>query len=76
MCRNETLTSAVITSYSHTVWNVSTDSQLIFHRNILPPSSWSKNEPNSFCDLLVAGPFISLFFDPEDGSEMFLQNIS
>jgi hypothetical protein len=46
-----------------------------------PPSLASKNEPKkkpawlSACYVLVAGFFICLFFNPEDGSDMFLRNV-
>jgi hypothetical protein len=50
-----------------------------FQRNISPPSSGLKSYPNkkpcktgSVCRLLLAGPFLTLLFDPEDGGDMFL----
>jgi hypothetical protein len=48
---------------------------------MLPPSSKSKNKPNkkpaysSACNLLHTGFLFSVFFDPEDGGDMFLRNI-
>jgi hypothetical protein len=53
------------------------ESQPTFRRNISPPSSGSKNKPNKKPALLVtcfySGFFLGLFFDPEEGGEMFLQ---
>jgi hypothetical protein len=43
-----------------------------------PSSSGSKNKPNknsSIGYLLHAGFFPGLFFDPEDGGDMFSQNV-
>jgi hypothetical protein len=39
-----------------------------------PPSSWSKNRPNRN-QRERAGDKQGLFFDPEDGGDMFLQNV-
>jgi hypothetical protein len=33
-------------------------------------------KPSSACYLLLAGFLLGLFFNPEDGDDMFLQNIS
>jgi hypothetical protein len=41
---------------------------------MLPPSSASKNKPNK--NLLHAGFFIGLLFDPEAEGKVFLQIIS
>jgi hypothetical protein len=57
---------------------LSTESQPTFWRNMLPPSSESKNKPSkqsSACYLLHAGFLLDLLFDPEDGGDMFLQNV-
>jgi hypothetical protein len=43
----------------------------MFWRNIRPPSSGSKNNPHSACHLLLDAFLSGLFFDPEDGSNMF-----
>jgi hypothetical protein len=53
-------------------------SQLTFQRNMSPPSSQSKNTPSKSSDyyLLHAGFLLGLFFNPEDGGDMFLQNVS
>jgi hypothetical protein len=45
-----------------------------------PPSSGSKNKPSKkpsyfACYLLHAGFFLGLFFNPEDGSNIFLKNV-
>jgi hypothetical protein len=44
---------------------------------MLLPSSGSKNKPSKkpACYLLHAGFLLGLFFDPEDGRDMFLQNV-
>jgi hypothetical protein len=43
---------------------------------MLPPSSGSKNKPRNQQALLAATCLLlGLFFDPEDGGDMFLQNI-
>jgi hypothetical protein len=45
---------------------------------MMPPSSGSKNEPSkktSACYLLRAGFFLDLFFDPEGGGDIFLENV-
>jgi hypothetical protein len=52
-----------------------------FQRSISPASSGSKSKPNnkpcktgSVCRLLLAGPLLTLLFDPEDAGDMFLRN--
>jgi hypothetical protein len=45
----------------------------MFRRNMLPPSSGSKSKPNT--KPAEAGGKLRLLFVPEDGSNMFLQNI-
>jgi hypothetical protein len=47
----------------------STERQPTFQRNLLLPSSGFKNKP--YVDFLFA-----LFFDPEDGDDIFIQNFS
>jgi hypothetical protein len=53
----------------------------MFRRNISPPSSGTKNEANQ-CESkwqeelsFQAGLLLGLFFDPEDGGDMFLRNV-
>jgi hypothetical protein len=43
-----------------------------------PPSSWSRNEPSKSTAsyLLLANFLLGLLFDPEDGGDMFLRNVS
>jgi hypothetical protein len=43
-----------------------------------PPSSGSKNESSKkpVYFVLFYGFFLGLFFDPEDGSDIFLRNVS
>jgi hypothetical protein len=38
-------------------------------------AAWSMQQSTA-CHLLHAGFLLALFFDPEDGGDMFLQNIS
>jgi hypothetical protein len=49
----------------------------MFPRKISPPSSGSKNKPNNkpawFATYFHAGFFLDLFFDLEDGSDIFLR---
>jgi hypothetical protein len=56
----------------------SIESPLAFWRNMSPPSSRSKKKPSkkksSSCYLLHAGLFLGLFFDLEDGGDIFVQN--
>jgi hypothetical protein len=56
----------------------SVESQRTFRRNISAPSSCSKNKPS--IGLLVtcfdADFFLVLLFDPEDGDDTFLWNVS
>jgi hypothetical protein len=47
----------------------SVENQPMFRMNTSPPSSFA------FC-LLHAGFLLGLFFNPEDGSDMFLRNVS
>jgi hypothetical protein len=56
------------------------ESQLMFQRNTLHPSSESMNKPSKkpgsrACYLLHADFLLGLFLDPQDGGNMFLQNI-
>jgi hypothetical protein len=44
----------------------------MFWRNISPPSSGLKNKQGMMLD---SGFLLGLFFDPEDGGDMFLQNV-
>jgi hypothetical protein len=65
-----------------------TESQLMFQRNMSPPSSglknmlskklaWNRQQSHSFgCCLLHAGFLLSLLFNPEDRSNMLPWNIS
>jgi hypothetical protein len=51
---------------------------LTFRKNMLPPSSGSKNKPSTMVVLATcfhAGFLFGLFFDPEDGGNMFLQSV-
>jgi hypothetical protein len=48
------------------MWSIG--SQLMFWRNMSPPSSESKNQ-------LHAGFFLGLFFALEDGGDMFPRNV-
>jgi hypothetical protein len=43
--------------------------------NLPPPFSGNKNTPMFACHLLHAGVLLSLFFDPEDGGDMFLRKL-
>jgi hypothetical protein len=52
---------------------------------MLPPSSGSKNKPNKklackqvalLATCFIAGFLLDVFFDPEDGGDMFLRNVS
>jgi hypothetical protein len=51
----------------------------MFRRNISPPFSRSKNKPSKKPArkqvASYAGFFLGVFFDPEDGGDMFLRNI-
>jgi hypothetical protein len=58
--------------------------RLTFWRNKSPPSSGSKNKPskkpawNRYCSayyLFHSTFLLALFFNPEDGDDMFLQNV-
>jgi hypothetical protein len=51
----------------------------MFRNNISLPSLESKNKPNkksSAFYLLHAGFLLGLLFDPENGGDMFLRNVS
>jgi hypothetical protein len=54
------------------VWSV--ENELKFRRNMLLPSSGSKNKPSNKSDLIAAcfhaGFLLGLFFDPEDRGDM------
>jgi hypothetical protein len=52
------------------------ESQPTFRRNVLPPASGSKNKSSKLCLHFFHSDFIlDLFFDHEDGSDMFFINI-
>jgi hypothetical protein len=57
-----------------------TESLPTFRRNISPPSLVPKNKPSKIRSQLAtcfhAGIFFGLFFDPEDGGDMFLRKVS
>jgi hypothetical protein len=64
------------------LWRVtSVESEQNFRRNTSPPSSGLKSkttkkpEWGSACYLLHAGLFLGLFFDPEDGGNMFSETL-
>jgi hypothetical protein len=51
-------------------------SQLTFWRNTSPPSLGSQNKHSvKVGGSFHAGSMLFLFFDPEDGGDMFLQNV-
>jgi hypothetical protein len=60
-------------------WDItlsSVESQPTFRKNISPSSSGSKNKPSKkLATCFHAGFLLALFFDPEDGSDMFLRNV-
>jgi hypothetical protein len=63
-------------------WDITPCSQLKvnrrFERNISPPSSGSKNKASKQALLATyyhAGFLLGLFFDPENGGDMFLRNV-
>jgi hypothetical protein len=54
------------------------ETQPKFRRNKTPPSSVPKKKPSKKVLLFTcfhAGFLLGLFFDPEDGSDMFLRNV-
>jgi hypothetical protein len=60
----------------------SLESQSTFRRNVSPPFSGSKDKPrkkscikSSVSCLLNAGILLGLFFDPEDGGDMFPRKV-
>jgi hypothetical protein len=59
------------------VWAV--ESHRKIRRNIFPPSLMLKNKPSKIRTLLAtcfhAGIFFGLFFDLENGGDMFLRNV-
>jgi hypothetical protein len=44
----------------------------MFHMNTVPPSSVSKSK---LSNLLLVGPLLSLFFNPENGDDIFSRNL-
>jgi hypothetical protein len=50
-------------------------SQPIIRKNMSPPSSGLKSKPSFACHLLHAGFLLGVFFNPEDGGNMFLSNV-
>jgi hypothetical protein len=57
------------------LWDITPYSPLRVNRRFggtLPPSSWSKNKPSNH---LLSLWFLGLFFDPEDGGYMYLENV-
>jgi hypothetical protein len=51
------------------------ESQPTFRRYMPPPSSGSKNKSSKKSSMLHAGFLRGLFFDSEDGGDMFHRNI-
>jgi hypothetical protein len=56
---------------------LSVESHLTFRRNMLPQSSRSrkKRSKNLLGTCLYGGFLLGLFFDSEDGGDMFLRNV-
>jgi hypothetical protein len=55
----------------------SIENEPTFRRNMLPSFSGSKKKPSWWqaCCLLHAGLLLGLYFDPENGGDMFLRNV-
>jgi hypothetical protein len=54
----------------------SVETHLLDQRTVLPPSSLPKNKPADGKPSFHAGIFLIILFDPEDGDDMFPQNVS
>jgi hypothetical protein len=76
---SEVLTAVLMkTSIFWNITSCSPLSQLMFQRNMSPPSSESKNKQSkkSACKQVLAICFRAGFLDIEDGGDMFLWNVS
>jgi ribosome maturation factor RimP len=73
----EVLTAVVMKS--NVFWDIMPCSPLKVNRRfggISPPSSGSKNKPALLATSFHSGILLGIFFDHEDGGDMFLRNVS